>query len=674
MKRSYSNRIHAFLSCSLHRVRFLLVLSDLEHGLSLSLVEVSLVLLPVVEVDLELLGRVKRTTRLLVDKVALQDGQRREVEHLQEEGSGEVAHDGADDARDNRLLDVGKSVAGQQPSQPADESADEALADDAHDPANGASGSEGARVSNHHVEGLLGGRAEAGTLDGDLNVSVLGDELDAAVNAPNAASRAAEEASDGTARVTLLKLLGLGGEVLEDDLDQGDDEDEEGAEGERARVISERPSEAGEDRIIVLDLLDVTTLTSEVPVDGGNNGRELLDGSQEEQDPEDAEEEEPEGSGRASSLLNSRQQVGLEVLDLADRVKIDAGSNPPDDDGDHEEVGDQWAEGEALVVAQESGSDLEHGDADRDRAPDAAQADGVDQSEDTGDDGKAESRVLVVRTLGELLVLDEGESSEADTADEQREDAAVEERGHQALQKVQVEHRDEQRTERHTEEDGPGLVQVEHVARHGATGHLIESLDESLAEVLDLLPLGHAEAHNLLSVVQDGVEETTRASTLVLIVEHALDFSIVLLGAFLDADSSGVGRLVFALLGGISEVLNSSPVLELVLREVTLLASVVGGLVLVAETALVTVRVELDEQVLRVARGDGIAGHADHGNDEQEEDAAAEVVSAATLLLIDHALSLTLLGIQFSFATLSFFNISCSWRAHLYSKFEKFKL
>ena len=87
-------------------------------------------------------------------------------------------------------------------------------------------------------KGVPSGLAEEGVGEGDLDVSVLGDELDALLKEPQAVGRVAKHASDARISFGSLDLPTI---VFEEEADELADSDKGGAKRNRAHMVSEDP-------------------------------------------------------------------------------------------------------------------------------------------------------------------------------------------------------------------------------------------------------------------------------------------------------------------------------------------------------------------------------------------------------------------------------------------------
>mmetsp|Transcript_74180 Transcript_74180/g.174099 ORF Transcript_74180/g.174099 Transcript_74180/m.174099 type:complete len:438 (+) Transcript_74180:657-1970(+) len=107
-------------------------------------------------------------------------------------------------------------------------------------------GSKSQGVPQNQEERLLRGSAEIRTLQGDLNVGVLVQELDALLEAPDETLKHLEDEDQHP----VLLRLGLLLVVLEQVPDELDDSDDEGAECHRAQVVAEDHVKGSADSIL----------------------------------------------------------------------------------------------------------------------------------------------------------------------------------------------------------------------------------------------------------------------------------------------------------------------------------------------------------------------------------------------------------------------------------------
>ena len=87
-------------------------------------------------------------------------------------------------------------------------------------------------------KGVPSGLAEEGVAEGDLDVGVLGDELDALLKEPQAVARVAKHAFDASILVGSLDLPTI---VLEEEADELANSDKGGAKRNRAHMVPEYP-------------------------------------------------------------------------------------------------------------------------------------------------------------------------------------------------------------------------------------------------------------------------------------------------------------------------------------------------------------------------------------------------------------------------------------------------
>lgn len=119
---------------------------------------------------------------------------------------------------------------GQYHSQVSGQSEDNTFAYCCHNPTDYVHSSIRAWVANHHPESILGALTEAGRIDGNLDISILTDELNTGVQAPNHAPYIANNRFHNA--VITRHLLVFFGEDLKDNLYHSDNGYQKGAESQ----------------------------------------------------------------------------------------------------------------------------------------------------------------------------------------------------------------------------------------------------------------------------------------------------------------------------------------------------------------------------------------------------------------------------------------------------------
>ena len=171
---------------------------------------------------------------LLTAQEALQGGVHSKLEDAGEEPAHDIAQDDVDNHGDSRGHSWMESGEGEV-SQNSRTSSDEHDANDVDHASQNGDGSKSQCISKNEEECLLCRSAEVRALQGDLDVGVFVEELDALLKAPDEALKHLEDKD----HYPILLRLGLLLVVLEhvpDELDEGDDE---GAKGHRAQMVAE---------------------------------------------------------------------------------------------------------------------------------------------------------------------------------------------------------------------------------------------------------------------------------------------------------------------------------------------------------------------------------------------------------------------------------------------------
>ena len=168
----------------------------------------SLLLLQLVDERLKNSRRVDGTTIVLIKQVAEEDGSGREGEDREEQARNDVGVSDDGEGGNGGLLDERVAAVSDEVGEDRAGSADEALAEDAEHGVNHRKRREVAHVANGEGEGVPGGRAEALVVHAAGDEGVLGDVLDALVEAPEvAADDTDDRLLDGVLIIDALRLL-----------------------------------------------------------------------------------------------------------------------------------------------------------------------------------------------------------------------------------------------------------------------------------------------------------------------------------------------------------------------------------------------------------------------------------------------------------------------------------
>ena len=212
--------------------------------------------------------------------------------------------------------------------------------------------------------------------------------------------------------------------------------------------------------VIGLNSLAVAILVLEIPRYGSVSGGEALHGSDSEDYPEHADEDEPEDAIGVVFLLNSWEHVSFRICWLADGIDVDTSKDPPDKHGNGKQEGDDRAPDDSAVLGDELARNLNHCGSDADAFPETAHAHDPSHSEDTGDGSQSSGVFVFIRALRLVLELQGKESSQKDAKSEHSEHRAVDHEFGRPLQKVEKEHGDNEGNESRGQDDRPSLHQV----------------------------------------------------------------------------------------------------------------------------------------------------------------------------------------------------------------------
>ena len=194
---------------------------------------------------LELADRVgsgmSRETKRLVQQERLEDrvqGEREDGEEgLDDEDGHQNDQDGWSKGLSNHSV-VSGELGQADVSAEAVDTSDSADAEPVEDEADTAEPSETGDVLQDEGKSVPGGLAEEGVGEGNLDVGVLSDELDALLEEPQAVASDAEHELHAS---VLSRGLNLSAVVLKHEADHLADSNEGGTESDRTHVVSESP-------------------------------------------------------------------------------------------------------------------------------------------------------------------------------------------------------------------------------------------------------------------------------------------------------------------------------------------------------------------------------------------------------------------------------------------------